>query len=77
YGPKGAAVIMHTLIRLFPPTMKSNSALSPLTVAQFTTYFLTPYVAMCLIAEDLELTIEGGYETMIESNNIGQSLNPE
>ncbi|KAH7905692.1 hypothetical protein BJ138DRAFT_1105781 [Hygrophoropsis aurantiaca] len=76
YGSKAAAVIMHTLFRLFLPTT-SNASISPLTVAQFTTYFLAPYIAMSLIAEDMGIFIEQGYEEMIASNEVGQSLNPE
>ncbi|KAG8215158.1 hypothetical protein J3R82DRAFT_8657 [Butyriboletus roseoflavus] len=74
YGMKGAAVIAHTLLGLFPAVKVPIDVLQPLrSHVQLLTYVLVPYCAARLIAEDLK----EGYFCMLASSDVGEVVNPE
>ncbi|KIK97908.1 hypothetical protein PAXRUDRAFT_69947, partial [Paxillus rubicundulus Ve08.2h10] len=77
YGTKGTAIIMHTLLGLFPIQTTSTNAFKPLSHFHFFTYFLVPHIAAKLIAEDYKTTIANGYSHMTASSDVGALLNPE
>jgi hypothetical protein len=77
YGSKGNAIIQSTLLRMFDPRKTSSDAFSPLSLSNFTQYFLVPYVAHNLIAEDLRQSPKRAFDEMLESANAGESLHPE
>ena len=52
-------------------------AFQPLSLAKTTAYFLVPYVAHRLIAQDLECSLDAVYKTMIDSSDAGNALHPE
>ncbi|KAI6024553.1 hypothetical protein EDC04DRAFT_2516921, partial [Pisolithus marmoratus] len=77
YGSKGTAVIMHTLLQLFPPTT-STDAFQPLSLLQYFSYFVVPHIACQLIAEDFSIsTTTSAYKLMVESSDVGELINPE
>ncbi|KAI5997185.1 hypothetical protein EDC04DRAFT_2585189 [Pisolithus marmoratus] len=77
YGPKGTAIIMHTLIQLFPLTTLTD-AFQPLSLRQYFAYFVIPHIACRLIAEDLSISATmNAYKVMVESSNVGELINPE
>ncbi|KAI6149685.1 hypothetical protein BKA82DRAFT_4014184 [Pisolithus tinctorius] len=77
YGSKGAAIIMHTLLQLFPPTT-STDAFQPLSLLQYLTYFVIPHVVCRFIAQDFGLlSTMPAHSIMVESNDVGKLINPE
>lgn len=79
YGTKGAAIITHTLLGLFPAVKVLIDVLRPLrSHVQLLTYMMVPYCAARLIAEDQGLpSIEEGYSCMLASSDVGELINPE
>ncbi|KAI6153204.1 hypothetical protein BKA82DRAFT_3940365, partial [Pisolithus tinctorius] len=77
YGSKGAAIVMHTLLQLFPPTM-STDAFQPLSLLQYLTYFIIPHVVCRFISQDFGLLLTmPAHNIMVESNDVGELINPE
>ncbi|KAI6137737.1 hypothetical protein BKA82DRAFT_4369575 [Pisolithus tinctorius] len=77
YGSKGAAIVMHTLLQLFPPTT-STDAFQPLSLLQYLTYFVIPHVVCRFIAQDFSLlSTMPAHSIMVESNDVGKLINPE
>ncbi|KAI6152606.1 hypothetical protein BKA82DRAFT_4013037 [Pisolithus tinctorius] len=77
YGNKGAAIIEHTLIALFPASAELTAAIQPLPLAQFTTYFMVPYVATLLIADDYSpTTVVKAHKIMVASSDVGSLIHP-
>jgi hypothetical protein len=74
YGPAGAAVIESTLMVLFGPTNFRTACTLPLSFRTYTQYFLTPHIACCLIAEDKDIDLEGGWEVMMQTADLGETL---
>jgi len=71
YGESGLVVIEATLLRMFPPASTSRTAFNPMDLASFTRFFLVPVVASNLISQDLKISPEQAYATMIESGRAG------
>jgi hypothetical protein len=65
------------LLRMFNPRKTSSDAFSQFSLSNFTQYFLVPYVAHNLIAEDLRQSPKRAFDKMLESSNAGESLHPE
>ncbi|KAI6154670.1 hypothetical protein BKA82DRAFT_35637 [Pisolithus tinctorius] len=77
YGSKGAAIVMHTLLQLFPPTT-STDAFQPLSLLQYLTYFVIPHVVCQFIAQDFGLlSTMPAHSIMVESNDVGELINPK
>ncbi|KAI5987008.1 hypothetical protein F5J12DRAFT_561084 [Pisolithus orientalis] len=77
YGSKGTAIVMHTLLQLFPPTT-STDAFQPLSLLQYPTYFIIPHVVCQFIAQDFGLlSTMPVHNIMVESNDVGELINPE
>ncbi|KAI5996616.1 hypothetical protein F5J12DRAFT_785397 [Pisolithus orientalis] len=77
YGDKGAAIIKHTLIALFPASAELTAAIWPLLLAQFTTYFMVPYIATLLITDDYSpTTVVKAHKIMVASSNVGSLIHP-
>ncbi|KIN97154.1 hypothetical protein M404DRAFT_72878, partial [Pisolithus tinctorius Marx 270] len=77
YGDKGAAIIEHTLIALFPASAELTAAIRPLLLAQFMTYFMVPYVATLLIADDYSpTTVVKAHKIMVASSDAGSLIHP-
>jgi len=74
YGPAGAAVIENTLMVLFGTWDFRTDCTLPLTFRTYTQYFLIPHIASCLIAEDKDTDMEGGWEIMLRSAEAGETL---
>ncbi|KAI5994937.1 hypothetical protein F5J12DRAFT_962200 [Pisolithus orientalis] len=74
---KGAAIVMHMLLQLFPP-MTSTDAFQPLSLLQHLTYFIIPHVVCQFIAQDFGLlSTMPTHNIMVESNDVGELINPE
>ncbi|KAI5982703.1 hypothetical protein F5J12DRAFT_788120 [Pisolithus orientalis] len=77
YGNKGAAIIEHTLIALFLASAELTAAIQPLPLTQFMTYFMVPYVATLLIADDYSpTTVVKVHKIMVASSNAGSLIHP-
>ena len=76
YGAKGGMIIQSTLSTMFNPHTTPRDAFLPLDFMQFSHYFLVPYVAHQLIAEDLNCSLVDAYKVMIESGDAGEYLEP-
>jgi hypothetical protein len=74
YGPAGAAVIESTLMVLFGPTNFRTACTLPLTFRTYTRHFLIPHIVCCLIAEDKDIDLEGGWEIMVQTADLGETL---
>ena len=75
YGPKGSAIIQSTIYRLFGVNATSD-AIRPLSFTLFAACVLVPFVAACLIAEDLDLPVDDALPIMYTSSAIGNGMNP-
>ena len=73
YGPKGAAVIESTIIRMFS-LYNQSEALQPVQFKTYVNLVLVPYVGQHLIAEDQSCTVEEAFEIMVESRRVGAIL---
>ena len=71
---KGTAIIMHTLLGMYPQATTSTAAFHPLSYPYFLTYVLVPYVATELIGDDLECNLEDAYQQMTKSGPVGSLL---
>ncbi|KAI5988124.1 hypothetical protein F5J12DRAFT_930108 [Pisolithus orientalis] len=70
YGNKGATIIEHTLIALFPAPAELTAAIWPLLLTQFMIYFMVPYVATLLITDDYSpTTVVKVHKIMVASSN--------
>jgi hypothetical protein len=49
-------------------------AFIPLSFTTLTKYFLVPYIAVCLIADDRNTDFEGAWEVMTKSADHGEAL---
>ena len=68
---------MDTLLQLFPPNTPPDT-FQPLSLPQYLSYIVTPYVICQLIGEDLTLTsIEEAREVMLRSADVRELINPE
>ncbi|KAI5984247.1 hypothetical protein F5J12DRAFT_899311 [Pisolithus orientalis] len=77
YGSKGAAIVMHMLLQLFPPTT-STDAFQPLSLLQYLTYFIIPHVICQFITQDFSLlSTMPTHNIMVESNDVGKLINPK
>ena len=74
YGPRGDAVIQSTIMVLQSKHNFRLLAFAPLSFATYTKYFLVPHIAVCLIAEDKDIDLEGAWEMMTNSANHGEAL---
>ena len=74
YGPAGAAIIESTLMSLFGLTNFRTQCTLPLSFCTYTQYFLVPHLASQLIAEDKNTDGEGGWEIMLRSAKVGDTL---
>ncbi|KAG6380097.1 hypothetical protein JVT61DRAFT_8182 [Boletus reticuloceps] len=74
YGMKGTAIIMHTLLGMYPQATTPTAAFRPLSYPYFLTYILVPYVAMELIGDDLGCNLEDAYQQMIQSGPVGSLI---
>jgi hypothetical protein len=61
---------------LFDHEGTPNDAFAPLSFSLYTEYYLIPWVAIHLIAEDLDCSLETAYEEMIASAESGVMLHP-
>ena len=61
---------------MFGPAAPSP-AFQPLSLAKATAYFLVPYVAHHLIAQDMKCSLDAAYKTMVDSSSAGEALHPE
>ncbi|KAG8219175.1 hypothetical protein J3R82DRAFT_4945 [Butyriboletus roseoflavus] len=77
YSAKGGAIVLHTLLRLFPSQTMVTDAFKPLPYHHYFTYFLVPHIVANLIAEDLSTTVLNAHWTMISSSNAGELLHPK
>jgi len=59
---------------MYNPETTPTEAFAPLTLRQFTKYFLIPYVATELIAEDLNMSYEEAWEELVASGDVGENL---
>ena len=63
------------LRKLFPSKdVALEPAYSPLSYLQFTAYFLAPYVAAALIADDKMVTFQAAYDILLESQDFGDVM---
>jgi len=62
---------------MFNPHTTPDNAFWPLDFLNFSHYFLVPYVAHHLIADDLKCSLSDAYKVMIDSSDTGESLHPE
>ncbi|KAI6156819.1 hypothetical protein BKA82DRAFT_4345864 [Pisolithus tinctorius] len=77
YGDKGAAIIKHTLIALFLASAELTAAIWPLPLAQFTTYFMVPYIVTLLITDDYSpTTVVKAHKIMVASSDAGSLIHP-
>jgi hypothetical protein len=74
YGPAGAAIIESTLMSLFGLTNFRTQCTLPLSFCTYTQYFLVPHLASQLIAKDKNTDGEGGWEIMLRSAKVGDTL---
>jgi len=77
YGPKGSAIIQSTLMRMLDRATTPPDGFAPLSMGQFTQLVLVPYVARLLIMDDMDCSLQGAYEEMVDSRDAGQHLYPE
>jgi RTC4-like domain len=56
---------------MFDPITTSTDAFWPLSLSQFTTYVLVPFVVVHLIQQDLCCSISAAYEEMMDSADVG------
>jgi hypothetical protein len=61
---------------LFGPEAPSP-AFQPLSFTKASAYFLVPYIAHRLIAQDLAFSLNAAYKTMVDSSGAGAALHPE
>jgi hypothetical protein len=59
---------------MYDPTETPTSAFAPLSLAQYTQWFLTPHVATRLIQQDLDCSYETAWEEMAASKETGMNL---
>ena len=59
---------------MFDHEQTPNDAFAPLDFKLYTELYLIPWVAMHLISEDLECSLETAYEEMIASGDSGAAL---
>ncbi|KAG9309378.1 hypothetical protein JVU11DRAFT_10620 [Chiua virens] len=78
YGTKGTAIIMQTLLGMFPPTTTPWDAFDPLPYIYFFDYVLVPYTAARLICQDLlSDNPAAGYLAMVDSSDVGDAIHRE
>src|ERR1700730_12106432 len=59
---------------MYDPIATPTDAFAPLSLNHFTKYFLVPFVATQLIAEDLNTSYEDAWEELVASGDVGASL---
>ncbi|KAI5983265.1 hypothetical protein EDC04DRAFT_2915068 [Pisolithus marmoratus] len=77
YSSKGTAIIMHTLLQVFPPST-STDTFQPLSLWQYLCYVVVLHIVCQLILEDLGIsTTINTYKIMLESSDAGELIHPE
>ena len=72
YGKKGKAIILAVLMKKFPLMIGILCQCISMTVMKFLKFVLIPYVAICLIQQDLKLeNMAAAYQTMLDSSEFG------
>jgi hypothetical protein len=59
---------------IFGPTNFRTNCTLPLSFRTYTRYFLVPHIACHLIAEDKDTDLEEGWEIMVRSAEVGDTL---
>ena len=74
YGPCGNTVIQSMVMMIHDEHNILLPDFAPLSFTMFTKYFLVPHIAVCLIASDKNIDLEGAWELMTQSADHGEAL---